>query len=156
MNWMRSLLLLIYTGLMLTSCAPAPPPPQATKRDETKEPWYTQTVEQLAAQNLKAKSLIKNGKPDDAAALIQSGEPLASRLLAVPRPTREAMEGASDLDDLYARMLLSNRNYGWARLFFQKNAARWKLWSPQTADTTRRQKEALAGIAECDRRMLQP
>lgn len=153
---MRSLLIPILSGLMLAACGPAPPPPQGTKRDETKEAWYSQTVEQLAAQNLKAKTLLKNGKPDDAAALIQSGEPLASRLLAVPKPTLTAMEGASDLDDLYARMLLSNRNYGWARLFFQKNAARWKLWTPQTKDTVRRLKEAQAGIAECDRRMLQP
>jgi hypothetical protein len=141
---------------MLAACAPAPPPLQPVKRDETKEPWYSQTVAQLSAQNLKAKALLKNGKPDDAAVLIQSGEPLASRLLAVPKPTLEAMEGASDLDDLYAGMLLSNRNYGWARLFFQKNAARWKLWMPPTEDTGRRLKEAQAGIAECDRRMLQP
>jgi hypothetical protein len=153
---MRSHLILIGAYLMLTACAPAPPPPQARKRDETKEPWYGKTVEQLAAQNLKAKTLLKNGKPDDAAALIQSGEPLASRLLAVPKPTLEAMEGASDLDDLYARMLLSNRNYGWARLFFQKNTVRWRLWTPQTPDTARRLQDAQSGIAECDRRMLQP
>jgi hypothetical protein len=153
---MRLLVILIYAALMLTACAPAPPPPQTLKRDETKEAWYSQTVEQLATQNLKAKTFLKNGKPDDAAALIQSGEPLASRLLAVTKPTLAAMEGASDLDDLYARMLLSNRNYGWARLFFQKNAARWKLWTPQTEDTARRLKDAQSGIAECDRRILQP
>ena len=153
---MPSRLTFFCAALMLAACAPPPPPPQTTKRDETKEPWYGQTVEQLAAQNLKAKNFLTNSKPDDAAALIQSGEPLASRLLAVPKPTLEAMEAASDLDDLYARMLLSNRNYGWARLFFQKNAARWKLWTPQTEDTARRLKDAQSGIAECDRRMLQP
>ncbi len=98
-------------------------------------------------------SLWKSGKPDDAAALIQSGEQLSSRLLAVRNPTLAAMEDASDLDDLYGRMLLSNRNYGWARLFFQKNRARWKIWKPETADTAARLKDAESAIAECDRRM---
>jgi hypothetical protein len=110
-------------------------------------------VEQLAARNREAESLLKNGKPDAAAALIQSGEQLASRLLSVPRPTLAAMEGASDLDELYGRMLLSNRNYGWARLFFQKNLVRWKNWRPQTPDTASRLKEAQSEIAECDRRI---
>jgi hypothetical protein len=141
---------------MLSACAPAPAPPPAAHRDETKEAWYSQTVEQLAAQNRQAKSLTTSGKPDDAAALIQSGEQLASRLLSVPRPTLAAMQGASDLDELYGRMLLSNRNYGWARLFFQKNLVRWKNWTPQTPDTTARLKEAQSDIAECDRRMLEP
>jgi hypothetical protein len=107
-------------------------------------------------QNREASRLWKNGKADAAAALIQSGEPLASRLLSVPKPTLAAMEDASDLDDLYGRMLLSNRNYGWARLFFQKNLARWKNWTPQTPDTAARLKEAQAAIAECDRRMSEP
>jgi len=64
------------------------------------------------------------------------------------------MQDASDLDDLYGQMLLSNRNYGWARLFFQKNLARWKNWKPQTPDTAARLKQAQDAIAECDRRML--
>ncbi len=105
--------------------------------------------------NRQAEALIKNSKPDDAAALITRGETLASKLLAVQHPTLGAMEAASDLDDLYGRMLLSNGNYGWARLMFQKNAARWKNWQPQTPDTERRRKLADVSIAECDRKMTQ-
>jgi hypothetical protein len=51
-------------------------------------------------------------------------------------------------------MLLSNRNYGWARLFFQKNLARWKNWKPQTPDTAARLKQAQEAIAETDRQLL--
>ena len=140
-------------ALLLSACAPTPPTPTVHK-DETKEPWYNQTVKELAAQNQKAATLWKSGKPDDAAALIQSGEPIASRLLAVTNPTLPAMQDASDLDDLYGQMLLSNRNYGWARLFFQKNLARWKNWKPQTPDTAARLKQAQDAIAETDRQML--
>ena len=66
-------------------------------------------------------------------------------------PTLPAIEAASDLDDLYGRMLLRNRQYGWARDFFQKNVIRWKTWKPQTPDTERRWKQAAAAVAECDR-----
>ena len=144
-----------FLVLLLSACSPPPPPPAAHK-DQTKEPWYSRTVEQLASQNRDAKNLFKNGKEDAAAALIQSGEQLSTRLLSVPRPTLAAMEDASDLDDLYGRMLLSNRNYGWARLFFQKNLVRWKNWTPQTPDTAARLKEAQSAIAECDRRISEP
>jgi hypothetical protein len=65
------------------------------------------------------------------------------------------MQAVSDLDDLYARMLLSNRHYEWARMLFQKNLARWQSWQPQTDDTARRLQAAQAGIAECDRRVGQ-
>jgi len=143
-----------FLALLLSACSPPPPP--AAHRDETKEPWYGQAVEQLAAQNREAASLLKSGKPDAAAALIQNGEPLASRLLSVPRPTLAAMQDASDLDNLYGRMLLSNRNYGWARLMFQKNLVRWKNWRPQTPDTAARLKEAQSAIAECDRGISEP
>jgi hypothetical protein len=64
------------------------------------------------------------------------------------------MEASSDLDDLYGRMLLSNKHYVWAQTFFQKNSARWKYWQPQTPDTDRRLKQAQAAIAECDRGMM--
>jgi hypothetical protein len=50
-------------------------------------------------------------------------------------------------------MLLANRHYGWARLQFQKNVARWKHWMPQTKETARRLKQAESAIAECDRRL---
>jgi hypothetical protein len=63
------------------------------------------------------------------------------------------MEAVSDLDDIYARMLLRNRHYEWARQSFRKNATRWKYWKPQTPDTARRLKTAQDGIAECDRGM---
>jgi hypothetical protein len=144
-----SLLVLIMTA----SCGPAPAPPKAAQRDETKEPWYGRTVDQLAAGNREASSLLKRGKEDDASALVQSGEKLATRLLAVPKPTLPAMEAASDVDDLYGRMLLANGNYGWARLFFQKNLARWKNWTPETSNTEARRKAAAAGIAECDKHL---
>ncbi len=85
--------------------------------------------------------------------IVQRAQPLQARLLAAPRPTLGAMEAASDLDDLYARMLMRNRQYGWARDFFQKNAVRWKAWKPQTEDTERRRKEALAHVAECEKKM---
>jgi hypothetical protein len=141
-------------ALLFSACGPAAPPP-AIPKDETKQPWYGELVEHLAKQNQEASRLWKKGKPDDAAALIQSGEPMASRLLAVRNPTLAAMQDASDLDDLYGRMLLSNKNYGWARLFFQKNLARWKNCTPRTPDTEARLKEAQSAIAECDQRMQQ-
>jgi hypothetical protein len=78
-----------------------------------------------------------------------------ARLLSVPRPTLEAAEAASDLDQLYGRMLLSNRHYGWARLMFQKNLARWKHWQPQTPETSRRFQQAVSAIAECDKHILE-
>jgi hypothetical protein len=145
-----------FVALLLSSCGPAPPPQAAAPRDETKEPWYGQVVQQLSTQNREADRLWKSGKADAASVLIQSGEPLATRLLSVRNPTLAAMEDASDLDDLYGRMLFSNRNYGWAMLFFQKNQARWKNWKPQTPDTAARLKEAQSQIAECDRRLSAP
>ena len=84
-----------------------------------------------------------------------AAQPLVSRLLSVPRPTLPAIEAASDLDDLYGRMLLRNRQYGWARDCFQKNVIRWKNWKPPTPDTERRWKQAVAAVAECDRRLAE-
>jgi hypothetical protein len=105
--------------------------------------------------NRQAEARLREGKSDPAAALITQGQPLSLRLLAAPHPTLAAVEAASDLDQLYATMLLGNKNYGWARLAFQKNVSRWKYWKPQTPDTARRLKSAQDGIAECDRRLGQ-
>ena len=105
--------------------------------------------------NLQAQRLLERGKADEAAAVISAGEPWENRLLSAPRPTFAAMEAASDLDELYGRMLLMNRNYGWARMMFQKDVARWRSWKPQTDETARRRKMAEAAMAECDRRMAE-
>lgn len=140
-------------ALCLVACAPAPVKPPAA--DPTADAGYGRSVEQLAALTRQAEDLFQKGNQDEASALILKGEPVATRLLAAPRPTLAAVEASSDLDDLYGRMLLSNRNYGWARLTFQKNQARWKNWQPQTAETARRLQAAEDAIRECDRRMTE-
>lgn len=144
-------LLLVLAAAFLASCEQAPAPP----RDATKERWYRDGVEQLTFMNREADSAFAASKSDQAAALIEKGQPLVARLLAVPNPTLEASVAASDLDDLYGRMLLSNRHYGWARLLFQKNLSRWKHWQPQTPETARRLQQAESAIAECDRHILE-
>jgi hypothetical protein len=63
------------------------------------------------------------------------------------------MEAIADLDRIYGKLLISNGYFGEARLLFQKNITRWRIWKPQTPDTERRLKEANADIAECDRHM---
>jgi hypothetical protein len=146
-------LLILLAVAVLSGCDPAPPPQK--KADPVTEAWYRPTVEQLAAMNREAEALLQSGKKEQAAEIITKGQPLANRLLSAPRPTLAASEAASDLDHLYARMLLSNGHYGWARLQFQKNLARWKNWQPQTPETARRVKLAREGIAECDRRIVQ-
>jgi hypothetical protein len=144
-------LLVILAAAFLAGCEQAPAPP----RDATKEPWYRETLEQLTAMNREADNAFAAGKSDQASALIEKGQPLVARLLSIPNPTLEAAIGASDLDDLYGRMLLSNRHYGWARLLFQKNLSRWKHWQPQTPETARLLKQAESAIAECDRHILE-
>ena len=141
-------------AFLVSACAPAPPP-ESKHADETQEKWYAETVEQLVRFNRQAAQAFQAGKFDEASNLILKGQPLANRLLDVARPTLPAVEAASDLDQLYGQMLLMNRNYGWARLEFQKNRARWKSWQPQTEETARRLKQAEDAIAECDRKMTE-
>ena len=138
--------------LLVTGCAPAP---EATKPDPTKAPDYQQTTQRLAAMMREAEADFKAGQKDEAAKLIVDGQPLLKRLLDVSQPPVAAAEAASDLDDLYARMLLSNRHYGDARLLFQQNVSRWRHWQPQTPETARRMRQAIAAIAECDRHILE-
>ena len=142
-------------AMLLAACAPAPPPPPKAPVDPVTEDWYAPATAQLAAMNREAEGLLKEGKSDRAAAVIVKGQEVESRLLAAPRPTLGAMEAASDLEQMYAGMLMDNKNYGWARLAFQKNVSRWKNWRPETEETARRRKLAQDGIAECDRRMGQ-
>lgn len=141
--------LAIFFAVILTGCGVT-----ESGSNATSEPWYNQTVHQLAQMDRDAEAAFKDGKPDRASALIEQGEPLITKLFSVQHPTLEAAQAASDLDDLYGRMLLSNRHYGWARLQFQKNLSRWKHWTPQTADTQRRYKQALAEIDECDKHIV--
>lgn len=116
---------------------------------------YAEAVQQLNQLNREAENLLRSGKTDEAAALVTKGQPMVKHLISVRRPTLAGLEAASELDELYGRMLLSNRHYGWARLQFQKNLARWTNWQPQTAETARRRKLAIAEIAECDRHILE-
>jgi len=139
--------------LVLAACAPPPKPAEKAQADPTKEPSYGETVAQLASLDRDAESLLAAGKHDEAAAVITKAQPLEGRLLAPSHPTLAAMEAAGDLDQLYGRMLMQDGRYGWARLEFQKNATRWKIWQPQTPDTARRLKEAQAAMAECDRHL---
>lgn len=144
---MRALLGL--SCLMLVGCASAPAP-TGKGVDPTTQPWYAETLNDVTTLVSGARQALHDGHPDDASALIQRGEPLGAKLLSVPHPTLGATEAASDLDELYGQMLFSNRNYGWARLMFQKNLSRWKYWKPSTEETERRLKEARDEIAQCD------
>jgi len=141
--------------MLCVSCAPAPPPAAGPPVDPTAESWYPEATAQLASAAKEARALMDAGKFDAAGTAITNAQPLMARVLAAPHPTLAAMEAASDLDDAYARMLLRNGQYGWARSFFQKNVARWRSWKPETAETIRRRQEAAAGVAETDRRMAQ-
>lgn len=148
-------LVIIVTAMLLAACASPPPPAPAPKPDPVAEAWYGQSIDELAALNRDADRLLRAGKLDESAAAITKGETLSNRLLAVPRPTLAAMQAASDLDELYGRILLINHNVGWARLQFQKNLVRWRNWKPPTEDTARRLKQAESEIAECDRLLAQ-
>jgi hypothetical protein len=152
-EWCMKSLAISLIGALLSSCAPAPKPADPPKPDPTAEPWYAPTVEQLAGMAREAETAFKAGRTADAAKLVTDGQPLINRLLAAPRPTRAAMEAAADLDDLYGRMLMADKRYGWARLQFQKNETRWKHWQPKTPESERRLKLARDQIAECDRRL---
>jgi hypothetical protein len=144
-------LLAITAVALLSGCASAPPSGPGAEEPA----WYGRTVDQLAELNRSAEQFFKDGKSDQAATAIEKGEPLVGRLLNVPKPSLAAVEAASDLDDLYGRMLLSNRHYAWAITMFEKNRSRWKNWAPQTPETARRLKQAETAIEECDRRMAE-
>ena len=145
----------IIVALVAAACGPARAPKQTAKIDPTEEAWYGETVQKLEEMNRQARLLWEHGKADEAASTITAAEPWVKRVVSVPVPTLAALEAASDRDDLYGRMLLANHNYGWARIVFQTNLARWKSWRPQTPETARRLKRTEAAIAECDRRLAE-
>ncbi len=136
----------------MVACGPAPRVGDA-KGDPTTDRAYVSAVAELKELNRGARECFRKGDKDTAAAIIQRGETISKTLMAVSRPSLAATVEASDLDQLYGDMLFSNRNYGWARLFYQKNRARWKFIQPQTADTAQRLKQAEDAMAECDRRI---
>jgi hypothetical protein len=142
-------ILIVSAFAILLGCTP-PEAPQP-KPDPAADSAYIQSLDELTSLVRQAQQHWKEGKSDQASALITQAQPLATRALAIPKPPLPALEAASDLDQLYATMLLTNRHYGWARMAFQKDAARWKNRNPQTPDTERRLQAAQRGIAECDR-----
>jgi hypothetical protein len=139
--------------LALAACAPAPPPAEKPKPDPTTEAWYAPAAEQLTTMARDADTAFRAHRTQDASKIITDSQPLSNRLLAAPHPTLAVMEAASDLDDLYGRMLMADKRYGWARLQFQKNVTRWKYWQPRTPESERRLKLAQDAIAECDRNL---
>jgi hypothetical protein len=140
-------------ALVLAACAPPPQAVEPPKSDPTAEAWYGPATVQLTTMARDAESAYQGGRTQDASKIITDSQPLSNRLLGVPRPTLAAMEAASDLDDLYGRMLMADKRYGWARLQFQKNITRWKYLQPHTEDSARRLKQAQDAIAECDRKL---
>jgi hypothetical protein len=141
--------------VLLMGCGSTPGVAPVAHPDETKSVAYREAVAQLAAMNREAEADYKSGKSDLAAKIMEQEKPLVSRVLSPPLPSLEAVEAASDLDNLYGTMLLHNKHYGWARVMFQGNLARWKHWRPITEESTRRLKEAEAAIEECDKGILQ-
>jgi hypothetical protein len=139
--------------LALAACTPPPKPLEQAKSEPTAEAWYAPAVEQLTTMARDAEAAYKAGHKQDASKIITESQPVGNRLLAAPHPTLAAMEAASDLDDLYGRMLMADKRYGWARLQFQKNVTRWKYWQPRTEASARRLKQAQEAIAECDRNL---
>ncbi len=146
---------LVLFALLMVGCQSAPPPVAAHPADPTAEPEYREDEAKLAAMNRDAAAMLKAGKGDAASNLVVKGEEVAGRLLAVSHPTLAAMEAATDVDQLYGDMLLANKRYGWARMQYQKNLARWKHWVPQTEASAKRVDEARKRIDECDKHMAQ-
>lgn len=141
-------------AILCWSCGPSAPPQQPAQAvDPTADPAYGRSVDQLVAMTQQGERLFKAGQSDDASALVQRAQGLQARVLAAPRPTLAAMQAISDLDDLYGRMLMANKQYGWARDVFQKNVVRWKTWKPETDETVRRREDAVARVLECERKM---
>ena len=147
--------MLVASAILCGGCGPAPAPVAAVQADQAKSADYLRAVEQLNAMNREAEAAYHAGNSDLAAKIMDQEKPVVSRVLSVPKPTLGATEAASDLDQLYGTMLLKNRHYGWARILFQGDAARWKHWQPATEDSARRLKLAESGVAECDRHLVE-
>src|SRR5580704_3036851 len=87
---------------LLTGCGqPGPSAQPVAHADETKSAAYRETVAQLVAMNREAEADYKAGKSDLAAKIMEEEKPLVSRVLSPPQPSLEAVEAASDLDQLY-------------------------------------------------------
>jgi hypothetical protein len=151
----RPNLMLLSTAMIVLLAGCSAPPADKPKVDPTADASYTRGVEELAGMGRQAEELLRAGKTDQAAAVVSAGQPLLDHLLAAPRPTLAAMEAISDFDQIYGRLLVGNGYFGEARLQFQKNVTRWKVWKPQSPETERRLQLARDAVAECDRHMHQ-
>ena len=143
----------LAVGLSLVACAPPPPKP-APKAGEKPE-GYDAAVRRLADMVNVGNQFFANGRPDDASRVISDGLLMQNQILSVPQLDLAGTVAVSDLDDLYGRMLLASRHYGDARLLFQKNLARWRMWKPQNEESAKQLKHAQDQIAECDKHILQ-
>lgn len=141
----------LAAALLCGACSATPQPAKPLPRDLSTEAWYATATTELTELTAQAKQDFKTGKIDAASVLIQQGETVSARLMSIPRPSLAALEATSDRDELYGQMLFRNRHYGWARLQFQKNLARWKHSQPQTAASARRLAAVQLEIDQCDR-----
>lgn len=147
-------------ALLLVGCGPDTPPQAKPKAEngasaETAEKWYAEALAVLVDINRALPGMIQAGKSQEASQAVMRGEAIAKELLQVPRPSLAAARAASDLDQAYGDMLFSDKQYGWARLQYQKNLSRWKYWKPQTPETESLAKLARDKIAECDKHIKQ-
>jgi hypothetical protein len=140
-------------ALLCSACSAQPEARKPPLRNPSSEAWYQTATIELTKLAAEAKQDFKRGKLEAASSLIERGETVSARLMAVPRPSLTAMQAASDLDELYGQMLFRNRHYGWARLQFQKNLARWKHFQPTDAGSARLMAVAQSEIEQCDRAM---
>lgn len=141
---------MILALLLLSACAQKPAP-SAVEAHPEREAAYAADTERLARVVQEADQFLARERRDLAATKVEEGKMIAARLLAAPHPTLAAMTVVSDLDHVYGRMLFTNRHLGWARITFQQDAARWRNWSPQTAETEKRRRVANEWMLKCDR-----
>ena len=142
---------LFLPALFLLAACGAPAPQKKAPVEPSKESWYQPAIEELRSVNAAIARFADAGEYDKAARAIIHGQELEAKLLSSSHPPLEAAIAVSDLEDIYGRMMLAQKKYGWARLVFQKNLARWKYWRPITDDSQARMERARQQIIECDR-----
>jgi hypothetical protein len=125
-------LLVAARDVMVSCAAPPPPPAQKAAVDPGDGEWYAPAITELAGLNRESGVAIAGAASPTMRRENHEGAGVVGAAAVGCAPPLEAMEAAADNENLYAGMLLANKNFGWARLSYQKNVSRWKNWRPQT------------------------